>query len=153
MEKKLSKKYIKENENELRQRLVNEALSCLGTPYRIRGQIKGVGLDCMTLLIQVYSAAGLIDWFPAPFYRPDFSFHSHIETYLEGVKKFGHEVKDKKPGDIILYRFAKLIDHAAIVIDEKGTMIDTCVTRGCTIQDYNQEINKKREVCTYSFWK
>ena len=38
-------------------------------------------------------------------------------------------------------------------IDEKGTMIDSCITRGVTFQDYNQEVNKKREVATFSFWE
>ena len=72
---------------------------------------------------------------------------------MQVIQKFGTKTIKKRPGDIILYRYAKLIDHAGIVIDEEGTMIDNCITRGCTLQDYNQAVNKDREVCTYSFWQ
>lgn len=150
--KKFSNKYIREHENELRQAIVEETKKFLGSRYHINGMVDYKACDCHTLLIMVYSNVGLIERFKPQFYRPDFSFHSYEETYLNGIKKFGKEVKIKKPGDIILYRYAKLIDHAAIVIDEQGTMIDSCVTRGCTIQDYHQEVNKNREQAIYSFW-
>lgn len=150
--KPYSKTYIKKHEDELRAEIVRIAKKHLGARYHINGMIPYKACDCHTILIMVFAEARLIKLFEPEFYRADFSFHSCKETYLQGVQKFGKETKEKKPGDIILYRYAKLIDHAAIVIDENGTMIDCCVTRGCTIQDYNQEVNKKREVCTYSFW-
>jgi len=150
--KPYSKKYIDSHEDELRAKIVEIAHKWLGAKYHINGMIPYRYCDCHTILIMTYAEARLIKLFQPEFYRPDFSFHSVKETYLEGIKKFGKETKEKKPGDIILYRYANLIDHAGIVIDDKGTMIDSCITRGVTLQDYNQEVNKKREVCTYSFW-
>lgn len=150
--KPYSKKYIKEHEQEIRQDIVRITKKWLGARYHVNGMIPYKACDCHTILIMVAVEARLIKLFEPEFYRPDFSFHSCKETYLQGIQKFGKEVQEKKPGDIILYRYANLIDHAAIVIDENGTMIDSCITRGCTIQDYNQDVNKKREVCTYSFW-
>jgi cell wall-associated NlpC family hydrolase len=147
-----SAEYIKENEYKLREEVVRIAHKWLGAKYHVNGMIPYKYCDCHTLLIMVYAEAKLIKLFQPEFYRPDFSFHTVKETYLEGIKKYGVETDTKKPGDIILYRYANLIDHAAIVIDEKGTMIDSCITRGVTLQDYNQEVNKKREVSTYSFW-
>lgn len=150
--KPYSKKYIKEHEDELRQEIVRCAMKHLGGRYHVNGMIPYKACDCHTLLIMTYAEAQLIKLFQPEFYRPDFSFHTCKETYLQGVQKYGKETKQKKPGDIILYRYAKLIDHAAIVVDENGTMIDSCITRGVTLQDYNQEINKKREVAIYSLW-
>lgn len=150
--KPFSKKYIKTHEDELRAEVVRIAKKWLGAKYHVNGMVPYKYCDCHTILIMTFAEAGIIPLFQPEFYRPDFSFHTCRETYLEGMKKFAKETKVKKPGDVILYRYAKLIDHAAIVIDEQGTMIDSCVTRGVTYQDYNQEINKNREVCTFSFW-
>ena len=150
--KPYSKKYVKSHEKELRQEIVRVALKHLGARYHINGMLPYKASDCHTLLIMTFAEARLIKLFQPEFYRPDFSFHTFKETYLEGIQKFGTQTYTKKPGDIILYKYAKLIDHAAIVIDENGTMIDNCITRGCTLQDYNQEINKNREICTYTFW-
>lgn len=151
--KPYSERYIKSHEQELRQEIVKIAQKYIGARYHINGMLPYKACDCHTILIMTYAEARLIKLFQPEFYRPDFSFNTCKETYLQGVQKYGKEVKTKKPGDIILYRYAKLVDHAAIVIDEEGTMIDSCITRGVTLQDYNQEINKKREVATFSFWE
>lgn len=151
--KPYSKKYIFAHEEELRQEIVRIAEKWLGANYHINGMIPYKYCDCHTLLIMTYAEARIIKLFQPQFYRQDFSFHTLKETYLEGMKKFAKETTEKKPGDVILYRYARLIDHAAIVIDEAGTMIDSCITRGVTLQDYNQEINKSREVCSFSFWE
>ena len=144
--------YIKTHEQELRQAIINETYKFLNAKYHINGMLDYRECDCHTLLIMVYSNVGLIKRFEPGFYRHDFSFHSTEETYLKGIQKFGKEVHQKKPGDIILFRYANLIDHTAIVIDEKGLMIDSCITRGVTLQDYNQPVNKEREMAVYSFW-
>ena len=151
--KPYSKKHIYSHESELRQEIVRIAKKWLGAKYHINGMIPYKYCDCHTILIMTYAEARIIKLFQPEFYRPDFSFHTLKETYLEGMKKFAKETTKKKPGDVILYRYARLIDHAAIVVDEEGTMIDSCITRGVTLQDYNQEINKSREVCTFSFWE
>ena len=150
--KPYSATYIKRNEKKLREEIVRIAKLWLGAKYHVNGTVPYKACDCHTLLIMVFAQARLIKYFSPEFYRPDFSFHTCKQTYLQGIQKYGEEVKDKKPGDIILYKYARLIDHAAIVIDEQGTMIDSCITRGVTLQDYNQDVNKEREVCTYSFW-
>ena len=150
--KPYSRKYILKHEKELRNNVVNITKKWLGAKYHVNGMIPYKYCDCHTLLIMVFAEARLIKLFEPKFYRPDFSFHTLKETYLEGIQQYGVQTNTKKPGDIILFRYANLIDHAALVIDEKGTMIDSCITRGVTLQDYNQDVNKSREVCTYSFW-
>ena len=117
--KPFSKKYILSHEDKLRAEIVRIAKKWLGAKYHINGMIPYKYCDCHTLLIMTYAEAGIIKLFPPDFYRPDFSFHTCKETYLEGMKKFAKETKEKKPGDVILYRYARLIDHAAIVVDEQ----------------------------------
>lgn len=130
-----TKRYILAHEDELRAEVVRIAHKWLGAKYHINGMIPYKYCDCHTLLIMTFAEARVIKLFQPEFYRPDFSFHTCRETYLEGMKKFAKETKEKKPGDVILYRYAKLIDHAAIVVDKQGTMIDSCITRGVTLQD------------------
>ena len=151
--KPFSKRYIKQHEEELRAEIVRIAKKWIGARYHVNGMLPYKACDCHTILIMTFAEARLIKLFLPEFYRPDFSFNTCKETYLQGIQKYGKEVQTKRPGDIILYRYAKLIDHAGIVIVEKGTMIDSCITRGVTFQDYNQEVNKKREVATFSFWE
>lgn len=151
--KPYSQRYIKQHEEELRAEIVRIAKKWIGARYHVNGMLPYKACDCHTILIMTFAEARLIKLFLPEFYRPDFSFNTCKETYLQGVQKYGKEVQTKRPGDIILYRYAKLIDHAAIVIDEKGTMIDSCITRGVTYQDFNQEVNKNREVATFSFWE
>lgn len=150
----LSKKYIKKHELELRSAIVTEAYKWIGSRYHVNGMLEYKACDCHTLPMMIFRKLGLIEEKTMPkFYRPDFSFHTFKETYLEGILEIGgKEVSCKKAGDLILYRYARLIDHSAIVIDESGLMIDSAINRGVTLQDYNQEINKSREVAVYSFW-
>ena len=45
---------------DLRQRIVEEARSWLGTPYHHQAMVKGAGVDCAMILVAVYRAVGLI---------------------------------------------------------------------------------------------
>ena len=147
-----TKEYIKENETELRQAIIEETKKFLGARYHINAMLDYQACDCHTLLIMVYSNVGLIERFKPSVYQSDFSFHTSEEIYLKGIQKYFKKTTTKKPGNIILYKFAKIIDHTAIIIDDNGLMIDSCFTRGVTFQDYNQEINKNREQAVYTLF-
>lgn len=92
-----SKEYIKEHEEELRQNVVEIAKKYIGAKYHINGMLPYKATDCHTILIMVFAEARIIKLFQPEFYRPDFSFHSCKETYLEGLKKFASETKEKSP--------------------------------------------------------
>jgi NlpC/P60 family putative phage cell wall peptidase len=97
--------------------VVAEARTWLGTPYHHMGRVKGVGCDCLTLLAEVYAAAGII----APvaeiqFYPPDWHLHRSAELYLAGVVERACEIDGPpQPGDIALFRFGRCFAHGAIV--------------------------------------
>jgi cell wall-associated NlpC family hydrolase len=100
-----------------RARFIDAAKSYLGTPYHHRAFLKGVGVDCATLLICAGADAGLIEPFEPPLYAQQFNLHHSDEVYLDIVTKICHEVQEPAlPGDIALWRFGRCFSHAAIVI-------------------------------------
>ena len=101
---------------ELRQRVVAEARSWLGTPYHHMGRVKGAGVDCLMLLAEVYEKAGVIGHLEVPFYPPDWNLHRDAERYLDGVKAHASEIEGPPgPGDVAVFRFGRCYAHGAIV--------------------------------------
>jgi NlpC/P60 family putative phage cell wall peptidase len=103
----------------MRERVVAEARSWIGTPYHHRGRIKGVGVDCAQLLIGVYAAVGLIGDFETGEYPQDWAMHRDDEDFLHWVvAKGGREVQRALPGDVLLFRYGRCYSHGAIALDD-----------------------------------
>lgn len=106
-------------ESEERQSVVTAALGWLGTPYRHMGRVKGPsgGVDCATLLAEVYAEAGVVDRVKIEPYPPDWHLHRSEERYVEIVSQYAREIEGPPgPGDIVLWRFGRCFSHGAIVI-------------------------------------
>ncbi len=102
-----------------------------GTPYRHRGAIRGVGVDCARILIEVYAEAGLIERFDPGKYTRDWHLHRNEERYLATIESFcGEALRSDdsmnawlndgyKPltGDILVWRVGRTFSHSAIVTD------------------------------------
>jgi NlpC/P60 family putative phage cell wall peptidase len=105
----------------LREAVVGEAKSWIGTPFHHAARIKGIGVDCLMLLAEVYEHAGIIGHIDPPFYVPDWHLHRDAERYLEGLVRYAHEIagppqgSGPQPGDIALFRFGRTFSHGAIV--------------------------------------
>ncbi len=108
--------------------VVGEAESWIGTPYHHMGRIKGAGVDCLTLLAEVYEAAGIIPHIELEFYPPDWNLHRDAERYLAGVMQHAVEfapledrssegllIKDPDPGDVAVFKFGRCYAHGTIV--------------------------------------
>jgi NlpC/P60 family putative phage cell wall peptidase len=100
-----------------RQAIITEAKSWLHTRFHHRAWVKGAGCDCLGLIYGVYRACGLVSEIKIPFYRPDFMHHRSDETYLKGLLQHGHRVERPEPGDVALYKYGRVMGHAAIVIE------------------------------------
>lgn len=103
-----------------RQRVVSVARSWLSTPYHTGGRVKGLhgGIDCLTLLAEVYAEAGLVSKVGIPYYPHDWHLHRDTERYLEGLLKYTKEIEGPpQPGDIALWKFGRCFSHGAIVIE------------------------------------
>ena len=60
---------------QLRQEIIDEAATWLRTPYHHAAAIKGAGVDCAQILIEVYAAVGLADKPDVGNYAPDWMLH------------------------------------------------------------------------------
>lgn len=100
-----------------REKVVEEVLSWLGTPYVHTGRIKGVGVDCAQLLIAVYDAAGVIEAFDPGHYTHDWYMNRSEELYLGHLMRYAVRTDDPQPGDIASYNFGRCVSHAGIIVE------------------------------------
>jgi NlpC/P60 family putative phage cell wall peptidase len=101
-----------------RQRVVDEAMSWIGTPYHHLAAVKGVGVDCAMILREIYCGLNLAPHFDPRPYAPQWFLHHGEEIYLSWIKKFCEPVDVAQAADIALYRFGRCAAHGAIVISE-----------------------------------
>jgi cell wall-associated NlpC family hydrolase len=111
----------RENEGELRELIIAEAMSWLRTPYIHLGNIKGVGVDCAMILIEIYKKFGFVpeEFEPRP-YEPQWYLHRDEALYMAGMEKYSKRIEahEVKPGDIAMFNFGRHAAHGAIVINE-----------------------------------
>ena len=72
--------------------VIAEARAWWRTPYHHMGRSRGVGVDCLTLLAEVYEAAGVIPHIDIPFYPPDWNLHRSEERYMRGLLEYAREI-------------------------------------------------------------
>lgn len=113
---------------------VEEALTWVGTPYHHQGRVKGAGVDCGTLICEVYEAVGLMDHLDPRPYPQDWHLHQMGQRYLELILQVCLPVEVPEPGDIVLYHFGKCISHGAIVV-EWPTIVHSYLGLGVVVQD------------------
>lgn len=135
--------------------VVAEARQWLRTPYHHMGRVKGAGVDCATLLAEVYARAGVVPPVAIPFYPPDWHLHRDAERYLKFVLEHAIELPAISsrlsstkaplkadsaepiapfPADIALWRFGRCFSHGAIVIDWP-LVIHAYAGKGCVLED------------------
>ncbi|MFW1875233.1 hypothetical protein ACG9XQ_18075, partial [Acinetobacter baumannii] len=97
-------------------------------------RIKGVGVDCGTLICEVYEKVGLMDHLDPRPYPPDWHMHQMGPRYLELILGVCDPVEGPpQPGDIVLYHFGKCSSHGAIVT-EWPHVIHSYIHQGVIIQ-------------------
>ena len=101
--------------DEERAEVCRVAATYVGTPYHHHGMIKGVGVDCATILILVYSEAGLIEPYDPGEYSEQWFLHRQDDLYLQHLLKFAVEVETPKQGDVVLFKIARQFAHGGIV--------------------------------------
>ena len=136
--------------------VVKEAESWIRTPYHHMGRVKGSGADCLSLLAEVYEAAGIIPHVELEFYPPDWNLHRDAERYLAGVMRHAREfamvpMDDlvtkplPEPGDVAVFKFGRCFAHGAIVT-EWPHLIHSWVNGGVMRGDATQPILDGRPV-------
>lgn len=87
--------------------LVAAAKSWIGTPYRHRAALCGVGCDCLGLIRGIWRDVSGEDVGPIPPYRADWRDLSAVEA-LEHLAGTVLDVVDAaEPGDVLLFRIGR----------------------------------------------
>ena len=93
--------------------IVAEARSFIGTPFLHQGRMKGVGVDCIGLVIEVARKLGMV--------APDFDVNGYGRepdgTLLDQLAQHLSRTSEAemKPGDVVVVRFAGDPQHVGIV--------------------------------------
>jgi cell wall-associated NlpC family hydrolase len=103
--------------NAQRAAVVAEAISWEGTRWEHAQRVKGGGVDCGMLLLEVYERCGLIPHVvPAP-YPHDWHMNQTRSRYLEIVEQFCVPTEQALPGDVAVFKWGHVPSHGAIVIE------------------------------------
>jgi cell wall-associated NlpC family hydrolase len=144
-----------------------EARTWLGTPYHHRAAVRGVGVDCARILIEVYSSVGLIEWYDPGRYTRDWYMHRSEEIYLANLEGRAHlargdSILDEwiadgyKPlkGDIVVWRVGRTFSHGAIVTEWPYVIHASAPSRVVEeVSVLNTPVHKRKLITRhYSFW-
>jgi len=138
-----------------RERVLKEAQTWIGTPYHHAASVKGAGVDCGTLLIEVYSNAGVIEKFSPRKYSRQFHLHRDEEWYKGYVETWASPVEDPKPGDLVLFKVGRLFAHGAIIIEPGWPYVIHAMAREEFVipDDISRTALKNAEWIFYNPWK
>ena len=132
-----------------RDQAVTEAMTWLGTPYHHHAAVKGVGVDCAQILIEVYAAAGVTEKVDVGDYPHDWHMHRSEEKYLWWIERYCQKIDAPMAGDIALFTFGRCVSHAAIVINWPGELIHSYIQQGVVLASAEGAELRGR---LHSFW-
>ena len=140
-------------EDEGRRRVVEVARTWIGTKYHHMGMVKGVGVDCATLLMMVYAEAALIPRLKLPYYSAQWHLHRGEERYLGLVTQYAVEIPGPPlPGDVVLWKFGRCFSHGAIVT-EWPFVVHAYLNGHCTLEDISTALwLRDRPMKFFSYW-
>lgn len=120
---------------ESRQRVLQEALSWVGTPWVHAARVKGAGVDCGQFLAEVYQRAGVRERVDTPsVYPQDWALHRSEALFVGVVEQYARKVPEGLPGDMALFRFGRCVSHGAIVL-EWPRIIHAYLNRRSVVED------------------
>ncbi len=106
---------------EQRNKVVAEAISWMGTPFRHQGRIKGRrgGVDCGQFLCCVFENAGVTGQIVTDQYPMQWMLHRTEEKYLAKILQHTREIsqEETQKGDIVLFRVGHTYSHGAILLE------------------------------------
>jgi cell wall-associated NlpC family hydrolase len=111
-------KQLLKEEVETREKIVAEAKTWLKTPWHHEARVKGAGVDCGMILLEIFEKVNLIPHISPAHYSIDFMMNREEEWYEKLILDYAFEIfRNPLPGDIILYRHGRSFSHGAIVIE------------------------------------
>lgn len=98
-----------------REDIVNEARTWIGTPFQHQGRVKGVGADCVGIIIGVARDLGLSE-----FDTRDYSKYPNVPMMGSLLREHLEEIdyKDVQPGDVLWIKVKGSPQHLAMKTDK-----------------------------------
>lgn len=134
-----------------RQAVIREAETWLRTPWHHEAAVKGAGVDCGQILIEIFVACGLIERPQVAPYPRDWAMHRDEERYLAVLESYARRIDTPQPGDIVVYRYGRSYSHGGLVIDWP-TIIHAHVEEGVTYANGQSGGLNGRPLRFYSIW-
>lgn len=130
--------------------IIDCARSYVGTPYQHQGRKKGVGIDCVGLIVGVALECGL--YMQDAHGYPRLPYQGQIE---QGALDAMDRILLPEPGCVALVRIRRFPQHAGIMTDANTVIhaydpIYINQQRGLCIE---QEIDPKWRERVHSFWR
>jgi NlpC/P60 family putative phage cell wall peptidase len=128
------------------------AQAWLGTPYHHQARIQGVGVDCATLLCEVYHAAGVSPFVDPTPYPQNWHVHRADERYMAWVDQFAHvTAAEPQLGDLLLFKFGRAYSHGGIYAGDNQVIHSL---HGHTVlrSSLDDAPLQGRSRITYTFW-
>lgn len=91
----------------VRARVLAEARSWIGTPYRHQASLKGTGADCLGLLRGIWRGLYGTEPQEVPAYTADWAEAGEEETLLQAGRRWLIEIDpaEARPGDVLVFRW------------------------------------------------
>ena len=113
--------YFKSKERQ--DKLVKILNEWVDTPFRHRCGVKGLGCDCIHLIVRVFEEFELITWHKdmIPVYPKDWHVHNTRELLAEAIERYLNvekvDLTKLKNGDLILSHYGRAASHIGIYFD------------------------------------
>jgi cell wall-associated NlpC family hydrolase len=138
----------------MRDRIIQEARSWLGTRWQHQGRIKKNatfhgGVDCLGLIIEVGNALNL---FPEPFTYHNYNRLPHDNLLLQEYDRYAikKSLLDILPGDILAFRIQSEPQHLALLSD-CYTLINAYIHAKAVVEHVFTEVWQQKLVAVYSY--
>ena len=108
-----------------RQRHLDQvARSWLGTPFHSHAAIRGVGVDCVHLLAEIYRESGLLAGYELPRYTMGGGDHadtSLVISWLEAhpLRRIDLTTDALAARDLVTFRLGRVAHHVGLMLGEK----------------------------------
>jgi hypothetical protein len=126
-----------------RQAVIAAARTFIGTRYHSNAQVKGVGVDCATLLAMAFTEARVRPPIIVGDYSSQWHLHSEDPLYENAIRDHGgseRAIGECRPGDIVLYFQGKQFAHGAIVSEvEQLRIIHAYAPSRCVVEGFEFE--------------
>jgi cell wall-associated NlpC family hydrolase len=99
----------------LREAILIEARSWVGTPYMDGQAVKGAGVDCAMLCIRAAADSGAFLFEDPRPYNSQFFLHTDDEIFLDYFLAHGVKVETPRVGDIAFFKMGRAYAHAGII--------------------------------------